>query len=75
MGNKKWKMPNKKTIIVGIQGFIIMYMIIMGFIYTYMSIWFAIDSLPREPWAIVVCVVAGLLSVFGFFEWIIHSNI
>lgn len=74
MKNKKWKMPDKQTIISGIQGFLIVYMIIMGFIHTYVQIWFAIDSLPREPWVFVVCVAAGLMSVFGLFEWVTHSN-
>ena len=74
MGNKKRKMFSKEAIISAIQAFLTLYMIAMGFVFTYLFIWFAIDSLPKEPWAIVVCVVAGLMSMGGLFTWIVKSN-
>ena len=74
MENKKWKMPSNETIISAIQCCLIPHMITMGFIFTYLSIWWIIDSLPKEPWAIVVCAVAGLISMGGLFTWITKSN-
>lgn len=74
MGNKKWRMPSKGEIISGIQLFLMLYMMTMGFMFTYLFIWFAIDSLPREPMAVTICVIAGLLSMGGLLTWIVKSN-
>lgn len=74
MENKKWKMPSKETIISVVQIFLILYMITMGFIFTYLFIWFAIDSLPREQWMVPICSVAGLLSMGGLIMWITKGN-
>lgn len=75
MENKKLGMFSKEAIISGVQFFLISYMVVMGFIFTYLLIWFAIDSLPREPWAMVVCTVAGILSMIGLFAWLAKNNV
>lgn len=74
MKNKKWKFPSRETIVAGIQFFLILYMITMGFIFTYLFIWFAIDSLPNEPWSVPACAAAGLISMGGLFTWITKGN-
>ena len=74
MENKKWKMPSKEVIISGIQFFLMLYMITMGFIFTYLFIWCTIDSLPKEPWAIIICAVAGLISMGGFLTWVTKGS-
>ncbi len=65
---------NKELIISGIQFFLISYLITMGFIFTYLTIWWCIDSLPKEPYAISICAIVGLISMGGLFTWITKSN-
>ena len=74
MKNKKWKMPSKEMIISGMQLFLILYMIAMGFVFTYLTIWWSIDSLPKDSWVVPVCTVIGFLSTGGLFTWITHGN-
>ena len=65
---------NKELIISGIQFFLIAYLITMGFIFTYLTIWWTIDSLPKESCAVIICAVAGLISTGCLFTWITMGN-
>lgn len=74
MDSKKWKLPSKEELIIGIQFALILYMTTAGFIFTYLLLWWAIDALPKNQYAVLSCVVAGILSMGGLFSWIQGST-
>ena len=63
------KKPNKEKIISGIQFFITMTMVVFGFWFSYLLIWFGC-GLPTERWSIFVTMVFALFSMGGLFQWI-----
>lgn len=64
---------NKKEIISGIQFFLIMYSMVMGFYFTYASIWYKI-GLPVKWWTLFGATLLALASVFGVCQWIQKSE-
>ena len=65
----KWLKKYKTEIIGGLQFFISVYMMIMGFWFTYLWIWFKV-GLPIEWYSVLTTMVLALLSVGGLFHWI-----
>lgn len=63
----------KYEIITCIQFFLLCEMLISGFWYTYLWIWFRI-GLPIEWYSLVLTAVLGLLSVFGLSQWICKTE-
>ena len=67
------KMPSKNQVKIFVQSFLLVYMSTMGFIYTYMLIWYK-TGMPLGMFGIPVSVVLGLLSTFGLFHWIVRGK-
>ena len=65
----KWLKEHKEDIICGIQFFITMTMVVFGFWFSYLLIWFRC-GLPIEWWSILVTMVFALFSMGGLFQWI-----
>ena len=63
------KKPSKKDIIDGIQFFVMLYTMTIGFWYTYIFAWYRC-RLPMEWWALATMMVLALLSLFGFCQWV-----
>ena len=64
----KIKKLTKSDIIEGIQFFIMLYTMLMGFWWTYMLVWVKC-GLPREWWGLPVTLMLAFLSLFGFCTW------
>jgi hypothetical protein len=63
------KKPSKKEVVRGIQFFIMLYTMTMGFWYTYIFIWFKC-GLSIEWWTLLIIMVLALLSMGGLCTWI-----
>ena len=63
------KKPNKEEIIGGIQFFITMTTVVLGFWFLYLLIWFKC-GLPIEWWSLLGTIVLALFSMGGLFQWI-----
>ena len=61
------KKPNKKEIKNGIVFFLLCYLCVMGFFYTYALICYKI-GVPFI-WAILACIILAFLSTAGLFTW------
>ena len=66
------KKPFKGEITNGIQFFIMMYTMVMGFWFSYMLMWVKV-GLPQDWWAFVITMVIAFLSLYGFMQWIRNS--
>jgi hypothetical protein len=66
------KKPSKEEIINGIQFFLMIYTMGMGFWFSYMLIWIKI-GLPTEWLAFLVTMFFAFLSLFGLMQWIRNS--
>ena len=66
------KKPTKKDIISGIQFYIIMHNMIMGFYFNYILIWYKV-GLPVRWWSLLGAMMLAFASVFGLCEWITKS--
>ena len=69
----KWLKKHKAQIIWGVQAFIILYTMTVGFWWSYIAIWFK-AGLPIEWWSVVITMVFGLLSMIGTLAWIKKEN-
>ncbi len=69
----KWLKKYKDEIIGGVQFFIMMYTMLIGFWWSYMLIWLKV-GLPIEAWAIALTLAIALLSLFGLCCWITKEN-
>lgn len=56
-----------------IQFFLMEFLFVQGFIYTYCSIWCAV-GLPVKWWSVVIWAVIGLLSTYGFNQWVCRER-
>ena len=66
------KKPSKKDIISGIQFYIIVYNMIIGFYFNYILIWQKL-GLPVEWWSLLGAMMLAFVSMFGFGQWIKKS--
>lgn len=62
----------KEDIVAGIQGGIVVGMMLVGFMVAYKFIWLLI-GLPRERYATVVILLFSLLTLGGLISWIKKS--
>lgn len=62
----------KEDIVAGIQGGIVVGMMLVGFITTYQFIW-SVIGLPREGYATVVILLFSFLTLGGLISWIKKS--
>lgn len=63
------KKPRKSEVIAGIQFFLCVYTMTMGFFYTY-AFWCWEAGLLVAWWVLLIAMVLALLSVFGLMQWI-----
>ena len=63
------KKPSKKEVISGIQFFLMLYTMTMGFWFTYILVFFKC-RLPIEWWTIGITMLLALLSMGGLCTWI-----
>ena len=66
-------MTTKNSIKIIVQFFIILYTMTTGFWFTYLYIWAAL-GLPLVWWAMLITVALAVLSMVGFYRWIIRGN-
>ena len=66
------KKPTKKDIIDGIQVFITLYTMVVGFWHTYLWIWYKC-GLPVEVWSLGITMLLAILSEFCFYQWVKKS--
>jgi hypothetical protein len=66
------KKPSKEDIIGGVQFFITLYTMVVGFWHTYLWIWYKL-GLPLEWWSICGAMLLALLSMFGFYRWVANE--
>ncbi len=65
----KWLRKHKDEIICGVQFFVMLYTMTMGFYFSYILAWFKV-GLPIEWWSLLVTLVLALLSTGGLCQWI-----
>ena len=65
----KWLRKHKDEIIGGVQFFVMLYTMTMGFYFSYIFAWFKV-GLPVEWWSLLVTLVLALLSTGGLCQWI-----
>ena len=69
----KWLRKHKSEIIWGVQAFIVLDTMVTGFWFIYLFALF-LFGLPMEWWAMVIAMVASLLSMIGTLAWIKKEN-
>ena len=69
----KWLKKHKEQIVWGVQAFIVLNSMTIGFWWSYLFIWFTV-GLPLEWWAFVIAMIFALLSMIGTFAWIKKEN-
>jgi hypothetical protein len=69
---KGMKLPKKREIVAGVQFFIMIYTMVMGFWYSYLWVWLKV-GLPGEWWSSLLAMALALASVFGFGQWVKKS--
>ena len=62
----------KEDIVAGIQGGLVVGMMLVGFMVAYQFIW-SLIGLPRERYATVVILLFSLLTLGGLLSWIKKS--
>jgi uncharacterized membrane protein len=69
----KWIKEHKKEIIGGVQFFLITQMMVQGFWFTFLWIWFVV-GLPIEWRALLITILLALLSAFGLYQWVTKES-
>ena len=68
-----WLKKHKEQIIWGVQAFIVLNSMALGFWWSYMFIWFKV-GLPMAWWSFVIVMIFALLSMIGTLAWIKKEN-
>ena len=66
------KKPSKSEVVNGIQLFLMLNSMVLGFWLSYVLIWVKI-GLPTGLFAAVITIILAILSVYGLIKWIQNS--
>ena len=59
----------KENILDAIKAFLLLFMMVQGFFFTYALIWYGI-GLPQTKWALGLLYAIALLTEYGYYRWL-----